>query len=730
MKTARMLALLLLVGLVVGAGVIYAVQKRAEPTPMAEQPHADEVWLRPEQLAKATTRVVEATPQDLPQVIRVGGTIAFDDLRVTQVYSPVTGRVTQVLAQPGQRVQRGTPLLTIVSPDVGQTFSELVKAQADLEAAEADYERQELLLRERAASQRDYEGAKDLYRKAKAEHNRALRKAALFKSGAGSAVTHTYTLRAPIDGEVIARSVNPGVEVQGQYSGGSTSVLFTIGDIQDVWVFADVQDLDLPRIKPGGDATVEVVAYPGRTFRGKVDWIAGTADPALRTTRVRCVLANQNEELKPGMFATVAFAQPPKRQLVVPRDALVRISESTFLFVAEGVRPDGTKIFRRRPVLAGQEVAGLLPILDGLKAGERVVVEAMPSRDKPNDEVWVSSEQLRRASITLEPVRRRARADVLSIGGRVAFDDLHVSHVFSPVNGRLTKVLAELGQRVQKGTPLLSIKSPDVGQWFADALKAQADLVLAQHEYKRQQELYRAHATSQREVEAAENSWRKAKAEFERAEQKTRILGSGNVDRVTQEYVLRSPIAGEVIARKASPGMEIQGQYSGGNAAELFTIGDLGQLWVLGDVYEIDRPHINEGDRVTVRVSAYPQKTFSGVVDWVSDVVDPVLRASKIRCIIQNDERLLKPEMYESVDIAMPGTQLLAVPREAVLRADGETVVFVRIGERKPDGRLVFQRRKIVAKLDDNSPLAPVLSGLAEGETIAVRHSLMLLGML
>src|SRR5262249_36259474 len=153
--------------------------------------------------------------------VAAGGKVTFDDLKVTHVYSPVTGRVTRVLANPGQRVKKGTPLCAIASPDVGTAFSDVAKANADLQAAEHEYRRQQELLEATAAAPKALENAEDNYRKAKAEYDRARQKAQLLRSGSVDTVTQEYTLRAPIDGEVIARNVNPGIEVQGQYSGGN-----------------------------------------------------------------------------------------------------------------------------------------------------------------------------------------------------------------------------------------------------------------------------------------------------------------------------------------------------------------------------------------------------------------------------------------------------------------------------------------------------------------------------
>jgi cobalt-zinc-cadmium efflux system membrane fusion protein len=727
---SRWLGLMLL-----GASLLGPSCGRGQAQAPTEQAPHDEAWLSAEQMKRADIHVTAATLADIPQAIVTGGRVAFNDLHVTHVFSPVTGRVTRVLAQPGQSVRKGTPLLALVSPDVGTAFSDLVKAQADVVTSEADYHRQDRLFKAGAAAQRDYEQAEDTFRTAKAEYERAKKRAALLKSGAVDSVSQEYTLKSYIEGEVISRTVNPGTEVQGQYSGGTAVELFTIGDIKEVWVYAEVQESDLARVKLGQDVEVRVLAYPDRAFRGRVDWISTTVDPSLRTARVRCALTNDDGALKPEMLATVSIDQPPHRELAVPRDAVVRINESTFAFVQDGVRADGRQIFKRRQIKTGDEQAGLVPVLDGLIIGERVINQGAISREQPGDEAWPSPNQVDNARITTATVTEQDVPNAVSIGGRLVFNDLRVSHIYSPVSGRVTRVLAELGQRVAKGAPLLALSSPDVGGFAADVMKAQATLVAAEHEYQRQKDLYSfaapVHAGTLKDLETAEGNWRKAQAELERARQKTQLLKAGSIDAVTQEFLLRSPIAGEVVSRMATPGLEVQGQYSlGGNVVELYTIGSTDKLWVLGDVYEMDLPHIKEGDAVALTVGAYPGRQFHGVVDWVADVLDPVLHTAKVRCIVDNPDHLLKPEMYEALRISVPGKHVLAVPRSAVMRLDNDTVVFVATGQRRPDGALVFKKRKVAVNDVIEGDVLPVLGGLKAGETIAVDHAVLLLGML
>ena len=166
----------------------------------ANEPPQDELWLSADQLKKAYMRVVTAAEVDLAQGVSAGARVAFNDLHVTHVFSPVTGRVTRVLAQPGQRVKKGTPLLALASPDVGQAFADLVKAQADVAADEAEYQRQGRLVEAHAAPQRDYEVAEDNFRTAQAEYQRAQRRAAMLRTGELDRVTQEYTLKSYLEG--------------------------------------------------------------------------------------------------------------------------------------------------------------------------------------------------------------------------------------------------------------------------------------------------------------------------------------------------------------------------------------------------------------------------------------------------------------------------------------------------------------------------------------------------
>ncbi|MBV8201291.1 MAG: efflux RND transporter periplasmic adaptor subunit [Acidobacteria bacterium] len=745
--------------LAIGAAILamtMAIASR-QPRPPEQRPPEDELWISPDRFAGRTVQIAEARQAALPQARILGGRIDFDDLRVTHVFSPVSGRVTRVLARLGQEVNKGTPLAEIVSPDVGSALSDEVKARADLVAAEHDWVRQKKLLAVKAAAERDYENAEDNYQRARAEEERAQQRLTLLRRGRVDAVSQEYQLASPIEGRVIARMVNPGIEVQGQFSGGVAVELFTIGSTATVWLYADVAEADLSAVQAGAAVTARVLAYPDRVFGGRIDWVSPALDPQLRTARVRCTLSNAGGLLKPQMFASVVVGRPALRGIAVPRGAVVRINDQSFVYVETGERHGDRLVFRRRKVetpnragavsrqqppaatqalLQLEPSSGQVQVLAGLAAGEKVLVDDLTpgpvagQGDPRGQEVAISGQQLRSGRIAVAAVDVEPVHDLLDIGGRLAFDDLRVAHVFPPVGGRITKVIAAPGQHVGKGAPLAVIESPELGSAFSDVLKAKADLDAAEHEAKRQRELTALKVGVQRDLEAAEDNYGRAKAEYDRAEQRTRLLRQGAADRVSQAFMLRSPIDGEVAARMANPGLEVQGQYGGGgNVVELFTVGETDPLWLLGDVFEMDLPYIKVGDGIALQVAAYPGRTFHGTVDWISDVLDPVMRTAKVRCVLRNPEHLLRPEMYGMASLAVPARRSLSVPREALVRLGDQTVVFVASGETR-DGGLSFRRRPVLAREDLPGGRVPILSGLQPGDRVAAHGAIFLVGLL
>jgi cobalt-zinc-cadmium efflux system membrane fusion protein len=346
----------------------------------------------------------------------------------------------------------------------------------------------------------------------------------------------------------------------------------------------------------------------------------------------------------------------------------------------------------------------------------------------PAGEISLTPAQISDAQIGVSAVDLREVDDTILTSGTVTLDDLHAGHVFSPVTGRVVSILAQLGERVHKGQALAAIESPDVGSAVSDVHKAEADLIAAEHALKRQKTLYEQKAGPASDLEAAEDTYRKAKAEVERAREKQSLLSVGSVDTVTQTYTLRSPIDGEVLLRNINPGIEVTGQYSSGAAQELFTIGDVDRVWVLGDVYEMDLARVHVGSPAAVTVVAQPGKTFTGTVDWVSGALDPTTRTARVRCTFDNPDKLLRPMMYATVQISVDRKQALAIPRDALLRLGQEKVVFVQTGD--SGGSVQFRRVAVDVDEGQASAWLEVKHGLERGQKVVTSGAILLSAML
>jgi membrane fusion protein, heavy metal efflux system len=356
----------------------------------------------------------------------------------------------------------------------------------------------------------------------------------------------------------------------------------------------------------------------------------------------------------------------------------------------------------------------------------------------PPGQVWLTPPEVAQAKIETAVVGEQVVDEALLTSGTITLDDMRSGHVFSPVSGKVVKVLAALGQQVKKGDPLATIESPDVSQAVSDTHKAEADLIAAEHDLQRKRDLFAEKAAAAADVEASEDAERKARAELERARQKQFLLRVGQVDAVSGTYTMPSPIDGEVLMRTISPGIEVQGQYSGGASniclpslnstvmcGELFTIGELDKVWVLGDIYEIDLPRVHVGAKATITTVAFAGQRFEGTVDWISGSLDPNTKTAKVRCTFDNPEKKLRPMMYTTVEIAVDQRKAIAIPRTAVVKLGEYKVVFVEVGS--ADGKVHYERLPVALDESKQTPYVEVKHGVDAGQKVVVNGADVLL---
>ncbi|MEG8042169.1 efflux RND transporter periplasmic adaptor subunit [Sphingomonas sp. LR59] len=341
-----------------------------------------------DQMAGLTTMRVGYGASDARTL--ASGAITVDGDRSTPVLMPYSGQVVRVLADAGQHVTEGQPLMLVKTSDFVDARSGLFaaraaaqNAQVQLATAERTAERQRLMYETAGGALKDYQQAKtDLAaaqataRTAAASLGAARDKLAILGKSQGeisrlenvgevSGIHDVTTLHAPISGLIATRDVSAG-----QYlSQGGDKPVMTITDPSHVWLIAQLAENDASAVHRGDSVTVTTPALPGRSFHATIDLVGAALDPQSRRLPVRATIANPDGALKPQMFASFSIQRSHSGDaLLVPAAAVIHEGDDARVWV---VRPEGLLIARN--VTAGEEQDGKVAITAGLRSGERIV---------------------------------------------------------------------------------------------------------------------------------------------------------------------------------------------------------------------------------------------------------------------------------------------------------------------------------------------------------------------
>jgi membrane fusion protein, heavy metal efflux system len=322
--------------------------------------------------------VVTAAVAPLRRVLRLTGSVQFNNFETTPVITQVSGPVSRVLVSPGDHVQKGQPMLEVASPDYAQLRANFLKARDAFRLADKNDARARDLYAHHAIAEADLLQADSTREQAQADLDaaeQALRVLGISRpdSLVGAPASSDVPVLAPLAGEVVERLVAPGQVIQT----GATQV-FTISNLHTVWVLANVYEHDLGAVHLGDPVVIGTDAYPD-SFHGRISYIAAALDPDTRTLQVRIVTQNPDERLKKDMYVTATVeAGVIRNALVVPDAAVLRNSENQpFVYVAASPAPSsgGPVQFAQRLVTIGGSEDGKTQILTGLKPGEQVAAD-------------------------------------------------------------------------------------------------------------------------------------------------------------------------------------------------------------------------------------------------------------------------------------------------------------------------------------------------------------------
>ena len=305
--------------------------------------------------------------------VHAEGKIVTNGDRTTQVFSPYSGRVRQVLAAPGDRVKAGAPLFAIEANEYVQAQSDYLSAIAQLKLVRNSEERRRAAFEAKGGSLQDWQQAQADLAAAEANTAAARNKLQIFGRSdqeidaierAAKPVAMTYVL-SPVDGVVTDRQIGPGQYLQA----GQTTPVYTVADLSNVWVMANVSETDAPAIEPGQAAEVHVLALPNQTFNSKITWVGAALDPNTRRVPVRATLDNAQGKLRPEMFATFSiFTSSDSQAPAVRQDAVVYEGDSARVWAVE---KDGE--ISLRAIRVGRTQLNMLEVIAGLQAGDKVV---------------------------------------------------------------------------------------------------------------------------------------------------------------------------------------------------------------------------------------------------------------------------------------------------------------------------------------------------------------------
>lgn len=317
------------------------------------------------------------------------GKVAVDEDRSTPVFSPYAGRVTKLLAKPGEMLKQGQPLFTIEAADTVQAQNDFIaamtsqnKAKSAIDLADIQFRRAKDLYEGRAIPLKDYQQAETTQVQAQNDvrsSGTALEAARNKLRILGftdetikafqdkGVIDREITIYSPISGTVVQRKIGPGQYV----NSGASDPVFVIGDLSTVWLTAFVRESDAAAVCIGQDISVNVMALPGHPLTAKINYVAAAIDPNTRRLLVRATIDNKDGLLKPEMFANVTIYSAGDRAApAVPKQALIYEADKVRIWVA---RED--KSVELRQIKIGLINGNFVEVTSNLKPGEQVVTK-------------------------------------------------------------------------------------------------------------------------------------------------------------------------------------------------------------------------------------------------------------------------------------------------------------------------------------------------------------------
>ena len=295
----------------------------------------------------------------------------------------------------------------------------------------------------------------------------------------------------------------------------------------------------------------------------------------------------------------------------------------------------------------------------------------------------------------------------LKVTGAVTPDVSRNVPVISLASGRVIDIAARLGDTVQKGQVLLRVQSADISAAYSDYQKAVADEKLTATQAERADHLYARGAISLNDLQVAQDTDAKAKVDVKTTAAKLRLMGSTDLDQPSDIVEIRAPVSGVITDQQVTAAAGVQSL-----STNPFTISDLSYVWILCDVYENDLSNVQLGERAEIRLNAYPNQVFTGVINNVGRVLDPNIRTAKVRLEVRNPG-LMRVGMFVTATFhGQKRESHAAVPATAILHLHDRDWVYLPTPDKK------FRRVAVTAGDMLPSNMQEIVTGVAPGQQV------------
>lgn len=290
------------------------------------------------------------------------------------------------------------------------------------------------------------------------------------------------------------------------------------------------------------------------------------------------------------------------------------------------------------------------------------------------------------------------------------------AEIVAPFSGRVTKCFVRLGQRVNVGSPIFEISSPDYVEACKAYFQTKQEMQLAEKNLKRQTDLYNNGVGIGKDLEESEVNFELSKRDYENTLANLTVF-SVNVNEIVlgQPLIIRSPIKGEIVKNNI-----VIGQYMREDADPVVTVAELNKIWVAGQVKEKDIRHINSTSKVDIKLISFPEKEIKGSIYHINSIIDEETRSAQVIIACDNFDEIMKPGMYVTVKFTHNIDNAIVIPSKSIFQMDDNSYVF------KKTSANTYLKQKVEI-LTENEDSIVVKSGLQVGDEIIAKGGFYLL---